>query len=105
MADEPTTTTPAPAKSGTTKTPKATAGKASASANSGAIPSLVNPTWAAYVIKKHDLVGKSAEHAIVALSAFIEKKVSKVTTPEKLEKLVLAAMAESYRKARGKTGA
>lgn len=99
--EDSTTTHPTSAKSGSPKTRKATAGKSAASAGSGNIPSLVNPSWAAYVIKKHDLVGKTAELAVGALTSAIEKQVLKATKPEKLEKLVLAAIAESYRKARG----
>jgi hypothetical protein len=66
---------------------------------------MINPAWAAYVIKEHDVIGKTAELAIATLTSAIEKQVTKVTKPEKLDKLVLAAIDESYRKARNTRGA
>jgi len=95
------TTTPPPAKPETAKPPKTKTTKAPAPTASGTEPTLINPAWASHVIKKYDLVGKTAERAVSSLTTAIEKQVKKATTPEKLEKLVLAAIAESYRNARG----
>ena len=83
------------------KTPKSKTAKASVAVGSKTLPPLINPDWAKAIVKQHDIMGKTAELAVVALTTAIEKQVVKATKPEKLEKLVLAAIAESYRKARG----
>ncbi len=92
------TQTPTEPKPSTSKTSKAASTKSAA--KSGEMPPLINPAWAAAVVKQHDIMGKTAERAVAALTTAIEKQVAKATKPEKLEKLVLAAIAESYRDAR-----
>lgn len=99
-ADQPEPTPPA--KSGSPKAPKASSGKSAAkSAASGEMPPLINPDWAAAVIKKEDIIGKTAELAVAVLTTAIEKQVKKATTPEKFEKIVWSAITEARRRARG----
>lgn len=89
---------PNPTSPEATKSAKSKASKTPASATE---PPLINPDWAAYVIKKEDIIGKTAELAVAVLTAAIEKQVKKATTPEKLEKIVWGAITEARRKARG----
>jgi hypothetical protein len=96
------TTTPPPAKPGASKTSKAASGKSAAkSSASGELPPLINPDWAAAIIKNEDIIGKTAELAVGVLTTAIEKQVKKATTPEKLEKIVWSAITEARRRARG----
>lgn len=98
---DPTQTSPEP-KPSTPKAPKSAAGKSAAkSAASGEMPPLINPDWAAAVIKKEDIIGKTAELAVAVLTKAIEQQVNKATTPEKLEKIVWRAITEARRQARG----
>lgn len=59
----------------------------------------VNPAWVAEVVKSYGITGKPREKVAAALSTAIEKQLAKVTRREKLDKLVLAAMAEAIRQA------
>lgn len=59
---------------------------------------IVNPAWVAEVVKSYGLVGKPGENVAAALSTAIGKQLTKVTRPEKLDKLVLGAMAEAISK-------
>ena len=93
-------TNPAPeTKPQPVKTPKTKPAKSSAA--SGTEPPLINPDWAAYIIKKEDIIGQTAKLAVDVLTAVIEKEVKKATKPEKLEKIVWSAITEARRKVRG----
>jgi hypothetical protein len=92
------TTTPPPAKPSTSKSPKASSGKSAATAGSENMPPLINPAWAAEVVKSYEVVGGTAARVAAALTATMEKHVSKYTKPEKLDKIVMAAMAQGLRK-------
>jgi hypothetical protein len=62
------------------------------------MPPLINPAWAAEVIKSYEVVGGTALRVAAALTATMEKHVAKFTKPEKLDKIVMAAMAQGLRK-------
>lgn len=53
--------------------------------------SILNPQWAAEVVKSYDLTGKLAEKVAAALVVAVEKHLAKVTKREKLTKLIKTA--------------
>lgn len=101
MSDTKSTTPPGEVKPDPAKTPKSKPAKVRTSSNPGTEPPLINPDWAAFVIKKEDIIGKTAELAVAVLTTAIETQVKKATTSEKLEKIVWRAITEARRQARG----
>jgi hypothetical protein len=89
MSDtNPTPTTP----------PKQPKSKSPASTTVSYQAQIVNPAWVTEVVKSYGMMGKPGEKVAAALSTAIGKQLAKATSPEKLDKLVLGAMAEAIRK-------
>ncbi len=87
--------TPTPEKPESTKTAKS---KSPASTTVNYQAKIVNPAWVTEVVKSYGMMGKPGEKVAAALSTAIQKQLAKATSPEKLDKLVLGAMAEAIRK-------
>lgn len=95
--DTTTSPTPTSAKPDSTKT-KAAAAKAGNPQVGDYKTPLLNPLWAAEVVKSYDLTGKLAERVAAALAVAVEKQLTKVNNREKLTKLVKAAIDENIGK-------
>ncbi len=81
-----------------TTPPKQPKTKSPATATGSYQAQIVNPAWISEVVKSYGLIGKPGEKVAEALSTAIDKQLAKATRPEKLDKLVLGAMAEAMKK-------